>query len=138
MVNYYKDHLHLSSKATPLTDQLKKNRPNQVVGNPDCENAFLTRAPVLRIVDHTLPFLVQTDASEKAVGAVLVRSIRIKNIQSHSDNFPRCNKWSTIERKLCAIIFAIEQFRYYLYNTLHFQILSQTTLLAANHEKSEQ
>ena len=66
-----------ASIAAPLTDLTKKNAPNQVVWNERCEASFkrlkdlLCSASVLQSPDFERNFVLQTDASDVGVGAVL-------------------------------------------------------------------
>ncbi|XP_040275735.1 uncharacterized mitochondrial protein AtMg00860-like [Bufo bufo] len=68
---------HYSILAKPLTDLTKKKLPSAVDWTNDCETAFralkaaLLSFPVLQAADFTLPFIVQTDASDFGLGAVL-------------------------------------------------------------------
>ena len=63
--------------AAPLTDLTCKTGSNAVTWTNDCGRAFvilkerLCSSPVLHSPDFTLPFVLQTDASERWVGAVL-------------------------------------------------------------------
>lgn len=72
--------------ALPLTDLLRtkhltrKAQPGQLVAwTPECQRAFETvktlfsQEPILKHPDPTLPFIVQADASDVAVGAVLLQ-----------------------------------------------------------------
>jgi hypothetical protein len=66
-----------SDVARPLTDLLKKNATwnwstRQQAAFDDLKK-FLTTAPVLRQADETLPFKIRTDASNYALGAVLLQ-----------------------------------------------------------------
>src|SRR4051794_18448879 len=64
-----------SDIAEPLTDLLKKDKPYK--WSPVCQQAFqelkkrLTTAPILRNPDPKLKFILTTDASNFAIGAVL-------------------------------------------------------------------
>ena len=59
------------------TDLTQKHLPDSVVWTRECDTAFkdlkeaLSSQPILRNPDFQCPFLLQTDASEYAVGAVL-------------------------------------------------------------------
>ncbi len=107
-----------------MTDRTKKLEPNHIVWETSQEFAFqtlkarLTTAPVLRLPDCQQQFLLQTDASDVGIGAVL--------LQKHSEkNFPvayasrkllqRERAYSTIERECLAIVWAIQKFQTYLY-----------------------
>ena len=63
--------------ALPLTELMKKIAPIEVIWTAQCEAAFqelkrlLCSAPVLASPDFEKPFVLQTDASEYGIGAVL-------------------------------------------------------------------
>jgi len=63
--------------AAPLTDFTKKGTPDKLVWTEIQEQAFQTLKyhvcvqPVLRLPDMSKPFILQTDASAEAVGAIL-------------------------------------------------------------------
>ncbi|KAJ7317388.1 hypothetical protein JRQ81_003550, partial [Phrynocephalus forsythii] len=63
--------------AAPLTDLVKKKSLKIVKWGPEQEKTFtflkdkLCSYPVRYMKDYRLPFLVQTDASERGIGAVL-------------------------------------------------------------------
>ena len=63
--------------AAPLNDLLKKDV--SFSWNDEAEQAFealkklMTEAPVLKVADTDKPFKVTTDASNKAIGAVLTQ-----------------------------------------------------------------
>jgi len=78
LANYYRRFIQsYSAKAAPLTDLLK----NKIPWNWDdrCEQAFeglkkaLTDEPVLALPDYGKIFEVHTDASDFAIGGVLVQ-----------------------------------------------------------------
>ena len=63
--------------AAPLTDLTKKNTPNKVQWTDDCEKALcmlksiLCSEPIVKSPDFEREFILQTDASERGIGAVL-------------------------------------------------------------------
>nr|XP_048317915.1 uncharacterized mitochondrial protein AtMg00860-like [Ziziphus jujuba var. spinosa] len=78
LANYYRRFVRgYSKKATPLTELLKKEIP--WVWSKECEGAFedlkepMIKDPVLALLDITRPFKVQTDASDFALGGVLLQ-----------------------------------------------------------------
>lgn len=85
LANYYRRFIQgYSKKVAALTDLLKKDR--KWVWSPFCQEAFgklkhaVASEPVLRLPDFELPFEVHTDASDRALGGVLVQlgpSIRL-------------------------------------------------------------
>lgn len=110
-----------SSIARPLTKLLAK----EVVFDfsSECLAAFqklkglLTTAPVMMPPDWTLPFELMCDASDYAIGAVLGQ--RVAKIPhaiyyaSRTLNDAQLN-YSTTEKELLAVIFALDKFRSYL------------------------
>lgn len=78
LVNYYRRFIQgYSAKAAPLTDLLKKNRAWH--WSDKCQQAFeelkkaISEEPVLVLPDHTKAFEVHTDASDFAIGGVLMQ-----------------------------------------------------------------
>ncbi len=78
LAGYYRCFIpNFSSLAAPLTDLTKKGQPEKVPWGPTEEEALrrvkasLTSEPVLRAPDFNCPFLLQTDASDTGLGAVL-------------------------------------------------------------------
>ena len=78
----------------------------------------LVRELILKLPDLNKRFILQTDASDKAVGAVLM--------QEHDDQkfpvayaskklLPREKNYSVIERECLAIVWGIEKFNRYLF-----------------------
>ncbi|GBG77225.1 hypothetical protein CBR_g23552 [Chara braunii] len=72
---YIKFVRNFSAVVAPLTNLTKKDTP--FLWSLPCQLAFtrlkkdLTRAPVLKLPDPTLPFILTTDASQYGIGAVL-------------------------------------------------------------------
>ena len=123
LTGYYRRFIeNYASVAAPLTD-LTKTAPTRVVWTSGCEEAFgalrqaLCQTPVLRSPDFNKPFVLQTDASERGVGAVLSQSI---DGEEHPVAFfsrkllPREEKYSTVEKECLAIKLACQSFRVYL------------------------
>jgi hypothetical protein len=78
LANYYRKFIAAYAKQTaPLTDLLKKDRPWH--WSDQCQPAFdklkdaVASEPFLRLPNFELPFEVHTDASNKAIGGVLVQ-----------------------------------------------------------------
>ena len=119
----WEEHLtHL--RCSPTTDLTKKSHPNKVTWNAECDHAFKevkrihSSKPVLRSPDFKRPFILQTDASDKGVGAVL--SQKADGGEEHSVAYwsrkllPREQQYSTIEKECLAIKLAVEAFQVYL------------------------
>ena len=78
ITGYYRMFIpNYSAMAAPLTDLTKKNIPTKVPWTSYCDSAFqalktcLCTSPVLQSPNFTKPFILQTDASDRGVGAVL-------------------------------------------------------------------
>ena len=125
LTGYYRKFVpHFSTLAAPLTDLIKKNAPNCVQWTESCEVAFqqlkdhLCSEPVLTSPDFARPFILQTDASDRGVGAVL------SQVGGEGDEhpiayfsrklLPREEKYSTIEKECLAIKLGIQAFHVYL------------------------
>lgn len=122
-VGYYRRFIPQFSKlAKPLSDLLKKETPFK--WNDSQEKAFdtlrdlLCEEPILQYPDFTRTFNVTTDASSYAVGAVLSqgeigKDLPIAYCSRLLNNAER--NYSTVERELLAIVYAVHYFRPYLY-----------------------
>ncbi|KAK7481822.1 hypothetical protein BaRGS_00026969 [Batillaria attramentaria] len=133
LVSFYRNFIpHFSAIAAPLSDLTKKTKPNTVVWTQECEEAFvalknaLVNKPVLHTPDMSLPFVLQTDASDTGLGAVL---LQVKDSQRVPVEF-RSRKlnaaearYSTVEKECLAIVWATSIFRQYLLGR-HFLIES--------------
>ncbi|CAL9018971.1 unnamed protein product, partial [Prunus brigantina] len=93
------------------------------LGHADCMNAFntlkheLTSAPIIMAPDWSLPFELMCDASDYAIGAVLGQRVNklphVIYYASRTLNDAQLN-YSTTEKELLAVVFALEKFRSYL------------------------
>ena len=113
-----------SKVAQPLCRLLQKEVSFEF--NEACEKAFnhlkdlLTTAPIITPPDWSIPFELMCDASDYALGAVLGQR---KNKQPHviyyasrTLNDAQLN-YSTTEKELLAVVFALDKFRSYLIGT---------------------
>uniref|UniRef100_A0A2N9I6A0 RNA-directed DNA polymerase n=1 Tax=Fagus sylvatica TaxID=28930 RepID=A0A2N9I6A0_FAGSY len=107
--------------SRPLCNLLSKDTPFEWI--EACQEAFeklkgtLTSAPIMQPPDWSLPFEIMCDASDYAVGAVLgqrkdkkpyVIYYASKTLDSAQINY------STTEKELLAVVFALDKFRAYL------------------------
>jgi phospholipid-translocating ATPase len=87
----------------------------------------LTSSPVLNSPDYEKKFYLQTDASERGIGAVL--SQQDKEGSDHPIAFfsrkllPRETRYATVEKECLAIVAALKHFSVYLLGT-HFTVLT--------------
>ena len=99
-----------SSTAAPLTDLTQKKKPTKVVWSGECDAAFrkfkktLCSKPVMRSPNFEKEFILQTDASESGVGAIVSQLDEAG--QDHAVMYisrrllPREARYSTIEKDL--------------------------------------
>ncbi|GFV06475.1 transposon Tf2-11 polyprotein [Trichonephila clavipes] len=92
----------------------------------DQQNAFqtlknnLTTPPVLKKADGTKPYIIQTDASNYALGAVLLQG---EGSDEHPIEYasrlltPAERNYSTAEREALAVVWALKKFRGYIEGT---------------------
>ena len=122
MASYYRRFIdHFSDIAGPLTQLTRKYA--KFMWNEECQNAFdrlktaLCEAPILAHPDLSKPYKLYTDASLKAVGAVLTQEFpegeRVIQYVSKQLSTGQ-QKWATIEREAYAIVYAVNKLRQYL------------------------
>ncbi|XP_071929727.1 uncharacterized protein [Coffea arabica] len=110
-----------SKIGAPLFQLLQKDVAFEF--DDKCERAFdklkelLTSPPIIQPPDWRLPFEIMCDASDHAVGAVLGQRVgkaaHVIYYASRALNGAQLN-YSTTEKELLAVIFALEKFRSYL------------------------
>ncbi|XP_025685400.1 uncharacterized mitochondrial protein AtMg00860-like [Arachis hypogaea] len=91
LANYYQRFIKgYSTKAAPLTDLLKKNHSWE--WSKECQKAFdelkaaITEGPVLALPDYSKVFEVHIDASDYAIGGVLMQEGHPIAFESHNLN----------------------------------------------------
>ncbi|KAM2588626.1 hypothetical protein TB1_045655 [Malus domestica] len=122
-----------SKIAHPLCRLLQKEVAFEF--NEECEKAFkhlkdkLTSATIITPPNWSLPFELMCDASDYGIGAVLGQR---KNKQPHVIYYASRTlndaqlSYSTIEKELIAVAFALDKFRYYLIGTkVMFSLIMQ-------------
>lgn len=123
LAGYYRKFIKDFAKITkPLTSCLKKN--SKIEHTPSFMQSFnhlktlLINAPILKYPDFTKPFVLTTDASNVALGAVLSQGTP-PNDQPIAYASRTLNdteqKYSTIEKELLAIVWSCKYFRPYLF-----------------------
>ena len=125
LAGYYRRFVpHFSTIAEPLTELTKSRNPDKVKWTDDCEVVFcklkeiLVAPPVLKVVEPDKPYILQTDASELGLGAVLSQ---LKDGEEHPVAFvsrkllPREKNYSVIEKECLAIVWSLQMFYVYLF-----------------------
>ncbi|XP_070668999.1 uncharacterized protein [Malus domestica] len=113
-----------SKISNPICRLLQKDVPFQF--DEECESAFkqlkekLTSAPIIVPPGWSLPFELMCDASDYALGAVLGqrkdKQPHVIYYASQTLNDAQLN-YSTTEKELLAVVFALDKFRSYLIGT---------------------
>ena len=125
LTGYYRKFIpEYATIAAPLTELTKKEQPNCLAWSSGCAEAFealkrhLCTSPVLKCPNFERPFVLQTDASDWGVGAVLSQKDDDDNehpVAYFSKKLlPRERRYSTIEKECLAIKLATHAFRVYL------------------------
>nr|KAJ0228165.1 hypothetical protein LSAT_V11C100046520 [Lactuca sativa] len=124
LTGYYRKFISgYASIAAPLTDQLRKDCFGW---SPIAIQAFntlkaaLMKAPILAMPDFTKLFIIETDASGKGIGAVLLQNKH--PVAFYSQVLGVKNRLKSIyEKELMAIVLAVKRWRHYLMGR-HFLI----------------
>ncbi|KAG2207610.1 hypothetical protein INT45_004096, partial [Circinella minor] len=124
-----------ASLAAPLTELTKGTRAKKraIVWKKDCQVAFenlkkhMTAAPILVPPNPDTPYIIETDASDYAVGAVLLQkgndgqihplAFESKKLSAAERNYP------AQERELLAILHALRTWRCFI-DGRHYTVLS--------------
>ena len=124
-VNYYRRFIpNCASLMQPLTDLTKKNAKNIVTWNEELETAFnelksaLANKPILKLPDVEREFTVRTDASNKAVGCVLLQNYEgVMHPVAYASKklTDREKKYAVEEKEALALIWGVQKFNRYLY-----------------------
>lgn len=122
MCSWYRRFIpNFSARAQPLTKLTKKKAP--WMWEKEQEDAYstlkhcLSTAPVLRQADETKPYIIKTDASSYALGAVLVQGEKDEEhpVEYASRLLTSAERnYSTTEREALAVVWALNKFRAYI------------------------
>ena len=123
LVGYYRRFIpNVAARSKPLTDLLKKSKT--FVWGKDQEAAFLDLCnclcgdPILQCPDFTKPFILTTDASNIAIGAVLSQGKIGEDLPiafaSRTLNQAEVH-YAATEKECLAVVFFTKYFRHYLY-----------------------
>ena len=124
LANYYRRFVKDYSRIAEPLHQLTRKTSKGFQWTPSCQEAFeelkdrLTTPPILGYTDFSQEFILHTDASATALGAVLCQAQngqeRVISYWSRQLSKPERN-YSTIEREALAAVAAIKEFYPYLY-----------------------
>ncbi|CAM4532654.1 unnamed protein product [Caretta caretta] len=124
IVGYYQRFIpHFTKRAGPLTDLIKARGPEILKWTDTAEGAFtdlrtaLCCHPVLIAPDFEKEFILQTDASEVGLGAILSQMVGEEEhpiLYLSRKLLPREQKYTVVEKECLAVKWAMETLRYYL------------------------
>jgi len=118
--------------SKPLTNLLRKG--TLYVWTPETETAFqalkkaLISAPVLALPNFSIPFVVETDASNKGIGAVLQQQGHPVAYVSKALGV-KAQGLSTYEKECLAILMAVEHWYPYLQSSQFIILTDQKSLV---------
>lgn len=126
LTGYYRKFIpHFATVAAPLTDLTRKGHPEKIEWGAACEESFqklkgaLQESPVLKIAEPDRPFIVQIDASDRGLGAVLSQrdTAGLEHPVAFASRklYPREEKYAVVEKECLAIVWALKVFHTYLY-----------------------
>ena len=125
LANYYRRFIfNYSAIAAPLTDLLKKDRAWN--WSAACQAAFerlklaVAQEPVLALPDFSKPFEIHTDASDFAIGGVLMQEGHPIAYESRKLNEAE-QRYSAHEKEMTAVVHCLRTWRHYLLGA-HFVV----------------
>lgn len=136
---------NFSLVAAPLHNLTKGNKKRHFVWSKEAEEAFislktlLTTAPVMSCPDYSKPFIIQCDASNEGIGAVLCQKEEDSEqaVAFLSRKLTDTEKrYSALERELLSVVYAIEKFRPYI-DGLHFTVVTDHSALQWLHKMKD-
>jgi hypothetical protein len=126
LANYYRRHVNKYAEMAAPLSSVKEDEPFDEQWNAGCDAAFaglkkyLCSAEVLALPDMTLPFIMRTDASLKAVGGSLhqVQNGEDRVIAYESTKLSTtAQNWPTHERELFAYFHCLTTWRHYVHGS---------------------
>lgn len=102
--------------AAPLTRLLQKNSfgwDNEAAEAFERLKSAMMTVPILALLDFSLPFVIETDASGTGLGAVLTQQSKLIAYFSQALS-ERVQLKSIYERELMAVVLAVQKCRHYL------------------------
>ena len=125
MVNFYRRFIPSCAElSAPLSDLTKKGGSNFVQWGEKQEEAFnklkqlLSRAPILKLPNLELPYIIQSDASNTGIGASLFQEYEgVKHPICYISRklLPRECNYSVGEKECLAVVWSIIKLHRYVY-----------------------
>ena len=148
LIGYYRRYIpQFSSLAAPLSDLTKAQEPDTIKWTDQCQLSFenlkqvLSTPPTLAPPDYSKPFLLQTDASDRGIGAVLSQDHdqEEKPVAFFSRKLlDRERRYDTTEKEGLAVVAACKHFLAYLIGTKFTVITDHRALQFLSKKISQQ
>ena len=140
LTSYYRRFVpHFSTISAPITALISgKRKSNEISWTEEAIEAFdrlkscLVTAPVLVSPDFTKPFVIQTDASNYGLAAVLIQEIEgFEHPIAYASKTmnPAQKNYTTTEQEMLALLFGVEAYRSYVEGTKFKVITDHHSLL---------
>lgn len=139
MASWYRKFVRSFAKIAAPIHELTKGKSRIIKWTEQAKEAFdtlkneLIKAPVLATPDFTKKFIIQCDASNYALGAVLVQIDDETGAEKPIAFISRKLRgaelnYSTTEKECLSVVFAVEKFRHYV-EGFHFEIITDHSAL---------
>ena len=125
MTNYYRSFINNYTKVTAsLISLVSNDKKKKLIWNDDAQFAFenvksiLSERATLYHPDFNHPFVIQTDASDEGLGAILCQRFgEVEHVVQYASRSiqPSEMSWTPQEKEALAIIWACQLFRPYVY-----------------------
>jgi len=128
LVSYFRGHVaNFAEIAFPLTELTGRYKPERLQWSQTHQNAFeqlkkaLMSRPVLYPPDTTKDFQIMADSSQTTASAILMQESNdgdtTPRVISYASRklLPRERNYSTIEREILSIVFAVSKFNHFIY-----------------------
>lgn len=137
LAGFYQKFIKNYSKiVAPISDLLKKGQ-KKFTWTEEAEEAFqnlksaLVSAPILVNPDFTQPFIIESDASDNALGAALIQKIdgESKIVAYFSKKLTSTQRrYASVEKECLGVLLAIEHFRHFVEGT-RFKVITDARSL---------
>eukprot|EP01018_Ginkgo_biloba_P010316 Gb_18694 [translate_table: standard] len=138
--NFYRKFvLNFSKWVAPLTELLKKSRRFKWTNQYQISFYFLKKklieAPILTLLDVSIPFIIYTNASGVAIGVVLTQDGKEMASESQKINEVE-QRYVIYDQELLAVMYAIKIWKHYLKNN-DFEVVTNHKPLSSFSPKGE-
>lgn len=131
LIGYYRKFVqHYGTIAAPLSQLLKNSGFKWIEETQEAftklQNAMMT-LPVLALLDFSVSFEIETDASGYRIGAILIQSKRLIAYYSHTLAM-RDRAKPVYERELMVVVMVVQKWRPYLLGRKFVKMIDQMSL----------